>query len=337
MKILVTGGAGYIGSHTCVVLSQSGITPVVLDNFSNANKRILEGAEKILNKKIKLHKVNCADYFALKKVFQDEKDIGGVIHFAAFKSVGESVQYPKKYHKNNVGSMEVLLRVMQEEGVKNLVFSSSCTVYGQPDLLPVTEESPIKKAESPYGETKQICEALIYEAIKKGTELKACVLRYFNPIGAHPTGLIGEYPLNTPNNLIPYITQTAAGIREELTVFGDDYDTEDGTCIRDYIHVMDLAEAHLSSIEWLDKETENTFFEIFNIGTGQGNTVMELVQVFQEVNEMKLNYKVGPRREGDIEKIYAETKKANKILNWQTKRTIQDALKDAWCFQKALK
>ena len=253
MKILVTGGAGYIGSHTCVILSKSGITPVIVDNFSNADERILHGVESILNKKITTYRQDCTDYSALKDVFKKEGNIEGVIHFAAFKSVGESVEKPEKYHKNNVGSMETLLKVMHQEKVQNLVFSSSCTVYGQPEVLPVTEKSPIKKAESPYGETKQICESLIQSAIDKGQVLKACILRYFNPIGAHPTGLIGEYPLNIPNNLIPYITQTAAGIRKKLIIFGDNYNTKDGTCIRDYIHVMDLAEGHCFALENLLK------------------------------------------------------------------------------------
>lgn len=336
MKILVTGGAGFIGSHTCVALIKSGFIPVIVDDFSNSNNKNLKGVEKITGQKLIFYKIDCKDYRALTRVFQQEKNIKGAIHFAAFKSVNESVKFPQKYHENNVGSTQNLLRVLEEQNVTNLVFSSSCTVYGQPAVLPVTEESPIKKAESPYGETKQICETLINNKYKQRQKLvKSCILRYFNPIGAHETSLIGEYPLDIPNNLVPYITQTAAKIREELIVFGDDYNTPDGSCIRDYIHVMDLAEAHLFSLQWLFNQEKSTN-EIYNIGTGNGSSVLEVIRSFEEVNNLKLNYKIGKRREGDIEKIYASTKKANKTLNWQAKRTVKQALRDAWCFQKTL-
>ena len=335
MKILVTGGAGFIGSHTCVALINSGITPVVVDNFSNSNKKNLKGIEKITGEKIIFYKLDCRDYNALTDVFQKEKKIEGAIHFAAFKSVEESHRFPEKYFKNNVDSTKTLLRVLQKQNVVNLVFSSSCTVYGKPSALPVTEQMPIKKTESPYGETKQICELLIEAESNNSLFFKSCILRYFNPIGAHLTGLIGERLLGAPNNLVPYITETAAQIRKEVIVFGDTYDTRDGTCIRDYIHVMDLAEAHVCALKWLYNNKKSTN-EVFNIGTGKGVSVLEIVKKFETVNNIQLNYKIGKKRQGDIDKIYASTKKANKTLNWQAKRTIKQALKDAWRFQKTL-
>ncbi len=266
----------------------------------------------------------------MKNVFRNEVNIEGVIHFAAYKAVGESVDFPNKYYLNNVGSLATLSDVMNELGVSNLVFSSSCTVYGEPDHLPVTEETPMKPAESPYGYTKQICEKLLFDNFRsKISNISSVILRYFNPIGAHPSALIGELPLGRPSNLVPFITQVASGKLSKLTIFGDDYNTPDGTCIRDYIHVVDLAKAHVSSLNWLFNSTKKEC-EVFNIGTGRGNSVLELVKTFEKVNGIKLNYEIGKRRDGDIEKIYADVSKANTILGWKTEKTLEDSLKDAW-------
>lgn len=335
-KILVTGGAGYIGSHTVVELINAGYTPVVVDNFSNSHKDVLNGLEKITGQKIKYHLVDCTDYAGLKEVFQAEKDIEGVIHFAAYKAVGESVQNPIKYYDNNVGGLVTLLKVMSESSVTALVFSSSCTVYGQPEKLPVNENFPKGKVESPYGNTKKICEEILDDTANS-SELEAITLRYFNPIGAHPTGIIGELPIGVPSNLVPFITQTAAGLREVLTVFGNDYNTSDGSCIRDYIHVVDLAKAHVKSLEYINSRKDKGYNEIFNIGTGNGNTVLELVNTFQEVTAQNLNYKIGKRRPGDVEQIWSEVKKANEVLGWKAELSLKEALSHAWNWQKNLK
>ena len=337
-KIIVTGGAGYIGSHTVVELFNAGYEPIIIDNFVNSSPYVLEALKKILGKQVKCYKVDCCDENALAKVFSTEENIFGVIHFAAYKAVGESVQEPLKYYHNNIGSTVALLQNMLKYNTDNLVYSSSCTVYGQPEKLPVNEESPIIQAESPYGNTKQICEEIIQDAINSVVQghalaLQAISLRYFNPIGAHQSALLGELPLDVPNNLVPYITQTAAGIREELTVHGNDYDTPDGSCIRDYIHVVDLAIAHVKAIEFY---SNNVDCEVFNIGTGNGNSVLEVVETFKKVTGINLKYKIGKRRPGDITKIYAEVNKAKNVLGWEAKLTLGDALKDAWKWQKNL-
>jgi UDP-glucose 4-epimerase len=334
-KILITGGAGYIGSHTAVALFQAGWEPVIIDNLVNSKISAIEGVEDILQKKIAFYEGNCSDQDLLNKIFT-EHEISGVIHFAAYKAVGESTKEPLKYYHNNVGSLLVLLEAMKKFDVKSLVFSSSCTVYGQPDLLPVLETTPRKQAESPYGNTKKVGEDILTDYVDSGAAIKIISLRYFNPIGAHPSAKIGELPLGVPANLIPFITQTAAGIRESLTVFGDEYDTPDGTCIRDYIHVMDLADAHVKAMDHLMLQEDN-FYDIFNVGTGNGNTVMEVIKTFEEVSGVSLNYTIGPKRSGDIEKVWASTDKINQVLKWYPKLTLKDGLKDAWAWQLKLK
>lgn len=334
MNILVTGGAGYIGSHVVVELTKAGYTPIIVDNFCNSEKSTLDGLEKLLGHQTKFYEGDCRNEKFMEHVFSNQS-IDGVIHFAALKAVGESVDKPLEYYDNNVGSLILLLKMMSIHEVKNLVFSSSCTVYGQPDQLPVTELSPKKKAESPYGNTKQICEDIIEDTFKSGADIKAFALRYFNPVGAHPSGLIGELPLGVPNNLIPFITQSAAGLREKITVYGDDYNTKDGTCIRDYIHVQDLAMAHVRSLEVLYQMKEN-HLDFLNIGSGKGNTVLEVIQAFEKVNDLKLNYQIGLRREGDVEKVYANASKSKRILSWQVEKTLEDSLRDSWNWQKNL-
>ena len=344
MKVLVTGGAGFIGSHTVVSLIEAGMQPIIVDNFDNSQPSVLEGIKKIIGINIPFYEIDCNDKNAVDHLFETEKDIKGVIHFAAHKAVGESVTDPLKYYQNNLGSLIILLNAMKKNQTPYLVFSSSCTVYGQPDQLPVTELSPIIPAESPYGNTKQICEEIIQDTIasSKATSndfnLNAVLLRYFNPIGAHPSGHIGELPLGVPNNLVPYITQTAAGIREKLTIFGNDYDTVDGTCVRDYIHVMDLADAHVKALQFLaDAPSSDNICEVFNVGTGQGNSVLELVKAFEKTNDIKLHYTYGDRRSGDIEQIYASVDKLNQQLGWKAKRNVEEGLRDAWNWQQKLK
>lgn len=333
-NIVVTGGAGYIGSHTVVELHNAGYNPIIVDNLSNSRASVLDGLKNITGKDFTFYEIDCNDKEAFSKVFKDQP-IDGVIHFAAYKAVGESVEKPLEYYENNVGSLITLIKLMREGKVDKLIFSSSCTVYGQPDQLPVTEQSPKKTAESPYGNTKQICEEIIEDTTSTGKGLRAIALRYFNPIGAHPTSEIGELPLGVPNNLVPFITQTAAGWREQLTVFGDDYDTPDGTCIRDYIHVVDLAKAHVKSLEYLDNKPELTY-DIFNLGTGRGNTVLEIIKTFESVSESPLNYKIGPRRSGDIEKVYADVTKSTEQLNWKTEKALEESLRDSWNWQQKL-
>ncbi|GHA63742.1 UDP-glucose 4-epimerase GalE [Pontibacter akesuensis] len=334
-KILVTGGAGYIGSHTVVELVEAGYEPVIIDNFSNSEESALEGIAAILGRSIPCHRVDCTDATALRGVFEAEKDIRGVIHFAAYKAVGESVEQPLKYYHNNVGSLVALLQVMGEFNVPNLVFSSSCTVYGIPEQLPVTEQTPVQKANSPYGNTKKICEEILTDLANSGSSIKSIALRYFNPIGAHPSAKIGELPLGVPSNLVPFITQTAAGIREQLTVFGNDYDTPDGTNIRDYVHVVDLAKAHVVAVErMLAGKVES--IEFFNVGTGQGNTVLEAIHAFERATGEKLNYKIGGRRAGDVPKIYADVTKATEELGFKTTSTLEEAMKSAWDWQLSL-
>lgn len=329
-KILVTGGAGYIGSHAVVELFQAGYEPIIIDNFINSQESALAGIQAILNTEIPCYRYDCTDAAALRKVFSQEKDITGVIHFAAYKAVGESVREPLKYYHNNVGSLVALLQVMEEFKVNKLVFSSSCTVYGIPDKLPVTEETPVKKANSPYGNTKQICEDILTDLAKSGgSNIHTIALRYFNPIGAHASAKIGELPLGVPNNLVPFITQTAIGMREKLTVFGTDYDTPDGSNIRDYIHVVDLAKAHVVAIERL-LAGKSKPIEMFNIGTGRGNSVLEVVKTFEKVSGQKLNYVIGPRREGDVPQIYADVTKATQELGFKTELGLEEALASSW-------
>ncbi|MCC3155962.1 UDP-glucose 4-epimerase GalE [Hymenobacter sp. 15J16-1T3B] len=335
-KILVTGGAGYIGSHTVVALQEAGFQPVIVDNFSNSKESVLDGLRAILGTEVKSYHVDCNDKAAFRGVFEAEGEVAGVIHFAAYKAVGESVQKPLAYFQNNVGSLLVLLELMQEFGVNNLVFSSSCTVYGVPDALPVTEETPTKPASSPYGRTKQMCEDILRDLSQApGNAIKSILLRYFNPIGAHPSGKIGELPLGVPNNLIPFVTQTAAGWREELTVYGTDYDTPDGSCIRDYIYVGDLARAHVVAVQrQLDGKAADV--ETFNVGTGRGNTVLEVVKTFEKVTGQPLKYRTGPRRTGDVPAIYADATKAAEVLGFRTEVGLEEALATAWRWQQNL-
>ena len=335
-KILVTGGAGYIGSHTVVELFISGYTPIIIDDFSNSEKEVVNGINTILETEVKWYEGDCRDIDYLNKIILLEKDIEGVIHFAASKAVGESVENPLKYYSNNVGSLTTLLQAMKKATINNIVFSSSCTVYGKAKKLPVTEKTPILHAESPYGNTKQICEEILRDLSKAESDLNVVSLRYFNPIGAHPSSLIGELPLGIPNNLIPFITQTAVGIREKLMVFGGDYDTEDGTCVRDFIHVVDLAKAHVSALNTIFQGQIGGYIAL-NCGTGQGHTVLQLIKSFEKVSGTKLNYEIAPRRSGDVEAIYADVKSAQQILNWKAQLSLDQALADAFNWQKALK
>lgn len=332
-SIIVTGGAGYIGSHTVVELLAQGYNPIIVDNFCNSEKSALKGLEQITGKKITLFEGDCTDKPFMAKVFAQTKPVG-VIHFAAFKAVGESVEKPLAYYNNNVVSLLVLLEVMKENNCSQLVFSSSCTVYGTPEKLPVTENSPTQKAISPYGNTKQIAEDIIQDQVTAKSGLSAVALRYFNPIGAHTTGLIGELPLGIPSNLVPFVTQTAAGLRDQLTIFGNDYNTPDGTNIRDYIHVVDLAKAHVKTLDYLNGKSN--FYDFINVGTGKGTSVLDIVTTFEKVSSQKLNYKIGSRRDGDVEQIYASVDKSKKVLNWQTELSVEDALKDAWNWQQNL-
>ncbi|ATV31437.1 MAG: UDP-glucose 4-epimerase GalE [Prevotella intermedia] len=336
--ILVTGGTGFIGSHTTVELQEAGYDVVIVDNLSNSKIEVLDGIEKITGIRPAFEEVNLEDKEATERVFQKYPNIEGIIHFAASKAVGESVEKPLMYYRNNVVSLINLLEMMPKYNVKGIIFSSSCTVYGQPNQenLPVTEDAPHQKATSPYGNTKEINEQIIYDYIHSGAAIKSIVLRYFNPIGAHPTAHIGELPNGVPNNLIPFVTQTAMGIREQLTIFGNDYSTEDGTCIRDYIYVVDLAKAHVAAMtRVLDKETDK--IEYFNIGTGSGNSTLEIVTTFEKATGVKVNWKFGPRREGDIEKIWGDCTKANTVLGWKADTPLEDVLASAWKWQQKLR
>lgn len=334
MNILVTGGAGFIGSHTVVELFFAGHTPIILDNFINSTPAMIQGIESIIQQKVAFYEGNFADQSLLQTILEKE-NIEGVIHFAAFKAVGESVKKPLKYYKNNVSGTVDLLEVLLEKGIQNVVFSSSCTVYGEPDIIPVTEETPRKPATSPYGNTKTMCEDILRDIVVAGEPMKIISLRYFNPVGAHPTAAIGELPNGVPSNLVPFITQTAAGIREKLTVFGNTYQTPDGSNIRDFIHVVDLAKAHVAALSYLATQ-KAPLYDIFNIGTGQGNSVLELITVFQKVNNLSLAYEIGEARAGDVEKIYGNVDKAARILGWKTEKSLEDSLRDAWSWQKAL-
>lgn len=333
-KVLVTGGAGYIGAHTVVELIASGYEPVIVDNLSRSSLKLLDGVRQITGQSAIFHQVDCTDSAALKGVFDQHPDITSVMHFAAYKSVNESVAQPTLYYRNNLDSVLALLEVMKEAGVERLVFSSSCTVYGQPDVIPVTEEAPFKTPESPYGATKQMSERILEDAVKATPGLHVVSLRYFNPIGAHPSGRIGELPIGVPNNLAPYITQTAIGKRKKLTVFGDDYNTPDGSCLRDFIHVVDLAKAHVLALSEIEKLPGR--FEAFNLGTGVPCSVLELIQTFIRVTGVQVPYEIGPRRAGDIEKVYADPAKSHRLLRWKTALTVEEALRDAWRWEKTI-
>ncbi len=335
MKILVTGGTGYIGSHTTAELLKKGYDVVVVDNLNNSEEWILDRIEQVAGSRPYFSEIDCCNLSDLKKLFLLHSDIKAVIHFAAHKAVGESVSNPLGYYKNNLLSLVNILECMQETKVANIVFSSSCTVYGEPQYLPVDENHPVQKATSPYGNTKQICEQILQDAVAS-SNLKGIALRYFNPVGAHETALLGELPRGVPNNLVPFITQTAIGKRKELSIYGNDYDTPDGTCIRDYIHVVDLADAHVVAIERLLKNNNKTAYEVFNIGTGTGNSVLEAVNAFEKVSGQKLNYKFVPRRDGDITKVYADTTLANNELGWKAKHTLEEALASSWKWEKQL-
>lgn len=333
-KVLLTGGAGYIGSHTAVELIQQGFEVILVDDLSRSELRIIEGVEKITNQRVSFRQGDCSNSAFLDSVFETNQ-IDSVIHFAAYKSVNESVQQPLLYYQNNVGSMTTLLKAMEKFHVNQIIFSSSCTVYGEPDRIPVDESAPFKKAESPYGATKQMCERILEDCIQANKELRSVSLRYFNPVGAHPSALIGELPIGTPANLVPYVTQTAACIRQKLTVFGNDYNTPDGSCMRDFIHVVDLAKAHVMALQKVEAlENRN---EVFNLGTGIGVTVLDLVKRFIKTTGIPLNYEVGPRRAGDVEKIYAEPAKAANILGWRTQLSLEDSLLHAWQWEKQIR
>ena len=335
LRILITGGTGYIGSHTAVELLNSGYEVLIIDNLSNSNAEVVDKIEKITGIRPSFSKTDLCNKTELKEYFKKTKNIDAVIHFAAFKAVGESVQKPMMYYSNNISGMINLLEEMAENKIQNIVYSSSCTVYGEADTLPVTEESPVKKAESPYGFTKQAGEQMLFDISKTGN-LHSVILRYFNPAGAHDSSLIGELPVGIPNNLVPYITQTAIGEREILTVNGNDYDTPDGTNIRDYIHVVDLAKAHLAALDRVLGKKSNEMTEVFNLGTGKGNSVMEVIRSFEKVSGTKLKYKIGPRREGDVVSIYSDTKKANEVLGWKAERDINDMMLTSWNWQNAI-
>ncbi len=333
-KILVTGGLGFIGSHTVVELINAGYEPVIIDDLSNSQHKILGQLSKIVGFKPVFYQFDLCDKQKLIHFAKSEPDITGIIHFAAFKAVGESVQNPLKYYNNNLTSLLNLLSVYSGESV-DFVFSSSCTVYGQPDELPVTENAPVKPAQSPYGNTKQIAEEILKDAVTSGDAKKVISLRYFNPVGAHDSALIGELPIGVPQNLVPFITQSAIGKREKITVFGNDYNTRDGSCVRDYIHVVDLAKAHVSALKLMES---NTFagYDVFNLGTGNGNTVLEIIFAFERATGIKLNYEIGPRRSGDVEKVWGDVTKSEKQLHWKARLGIDIMMSSAWEWEKYL-
>ncbi|MEG2157695.1 MAG: UDP-glucose 4-epimerase GalE [Bacteroidaceae bacterium] len=337
--ILVTGGTGFIGSHTTVELQAAGYDVVIIDNLSNSNADVVDGIEKISGIRPAFEKVDCLDCVALEGVFKKYSNIKGIIHFAASKAVGESVEKPLMYYRNNIMSLVNILELMPKYNVKGIIFSSSCTVYGQPDPenLPVTEKAPIKTAESPYGNTKQINEEIIHDYVKSGADIQAILLRYFNPIGAHPSAIIGELPNGVPANLIPYLTQTALGIRKELSVFGNDYDTVDGSCIRDFIYVVDLAKAHVCSMKHILDDKMKEKVDTFNVGTGNGVSVLQLINTFEKCTGVKLPYKIVARRNGDIEKVWGNVDKAKTVLGWEAQHTLEESLSSAWKWQQKLR
>jgi UDP-glucose 4-epimerase len=331
-KILVTGGLGYIGSHTVVELVNSGYEPVIVDDLSNSNPKILEQLTRIIGYKPVFHQLDLCDEKAVLNLAATESDIKGIIHFAAFKAVGESVQYPLKYYRNNFFSLINLLNAYYGRAV-NFVFSSSCTVYGQPEQLPVTEDAPVQPAQSPYGNTKQVAEEVLKDMMASGANYKVISLRYFNPVGAHESALIGELPIGVPQNLVPFITQTAIGKREKLTVFGDTYNTPDGSCIRDYIHVVDLAKAHVSALKLMEQESF-TGYDVFNLGTGKGSSVLEVIAAFEQTTGVKLNYQVGPPRPGDVEQVWGDVTKSSSKLGWKTELGLDVMMSSAWAWEK---
>ena len=335
-KILVTGGTGYIGSHTVVELQKVGFEVVIVDNLSNSSIDVLSGIEKITGIRPAFENIDCVDYVSMDRMFEKHNNIEAIIHFAASKAVGESVEKPLLYYRNNLVSLINLLQLMPIHKVKNIVFSSSCTVYGQPDVLPVTEDAPIKPALSPYGNTKQIGEEIIRDTIYANPCYQSVILRYFNPIGAHSSAEIGELPNGVPNNLLPFVTQTAIGLRKQLQVFGNDYNTPDGSCVRDYIHVVDLAKAHVIAVErMLNHKTKNRV-ETFNLGTGRGLSVLEIIQTFEKVTGVSVPYKIVGRREGDIEKVWADPTYANEELGWTANETVEETLRSAWVWEQNL-
>lgn len=336
-QVLITGGTGYIGSHTAVEFIEAGYDVVIIDNLSNSKIDSLDGIKKITGTKPEFAQFDLIDKSKLDEFFKSHPDIDAIIHFAAYKAVGESVEKPLMYYQNNLVSLMNLLEMMEKYNTKSFVFSSSCTVYGEPEELPVKESSAIKPATSPYGNTKQIAEEIIRDYMKVSPDLRSIALRYFNPVGSHESAAIGELPLGVPANLIPFITQTAIGIRKELSVFGDDYDTPDGTCIRDYIHVVDLAKAHVIATERLLQIKNKSNFEMFNLGTGTGISVLEVIKSFEKVSNQKLNYKIVNRREGDVVKVYSDTKFANEELGWKTEKSLDDMMLSSWKWEKSLK
>ena len=337
-KVIVTGGAGYIGSHTCIELIQAGYDVIVVDNLSNSDEKSLDRIEKIAGSRPTFYNTDVTDAAALSQIFAKEGEVAGIIHFAAKKAVGESVEKPLLYYKVNLGGLTNVLQQMTDHQIAHLIFSSSCTVYGEATELPVTEDSPILPAASPYGNTKQIGEEIIRDyAVARDGAVKAVALRYFNPVGAHASGLIGELPLGVPSNLMPYITQTAAGLRDRLSVFGSDYDTPDGTAIRDYIHVVDLAKAHVAALESLIDERQKDSYEVYNLGTGRGSTVLEVIQSFERVSGLKLSHQIVGRRPGDVEAIYGATARANQKLGWKAELTLDDMTRSAWLWEKNLR
>jgi len=336
MKILVTGGLGFIGSHTVVELQNEGFEVVVIDDLSNSSVEVLEGIQAITGTKPEFEKIDLRDKAAVQSFFKKHDDVSGVIHFAASKAVGESVQNPLLYYENNLGALVYILQELQKRDAANFIFSSSCTVYGQAEKMPISEESPIQPAMSPYGNTKQIGEEIIRDVVNV-SNIKAILLRYFNPVGAHPSVNIGELPLGVPQNLVPFITQTAIGLREQLSVFGDDYPTPDGTCVRDYIHVVDLAKAHVTALKRLTESKNADNVEVFNLGTGKGKSVLEVIKAFEAASGKQLNYKIVPKREGDVTEAYADTTKANDVLGWKAELSLEDALASAWKWEQKVR
>ncbi|MFT3886309.1 MAG: UDP-glucose 4-epimerase GalE [Flavobacteriales bacterium] len=334
-KILVTGGAGFIGSHTCVELIDAGYTPVIVDDLRNSHRRVIEGIARITGRELVPHLIDCSDEAALERVFDQEGPIIGAIHFAAYKSVGESVAEPLKYYSNNIGSLIALMKVARRRDTRHIVFSSSCTVYGQADVLPVTEDAPSDKASSPYGYTKVVCERLLQDLKRSAPDTNIVILRYFNPIGAHPSGHIGELPVGVPNNLVPYVVQTAAGHRKVLTIYGDDYDTPDGTCLRDYIHVVDLAQAHVKAMDLL-QQRPLTGCEVINLGTGRPVSVKQVVDSFVQETGVPVPFIIGPRRPGDVASIHADVTKSAHMLGWHARYSMAEALRHAWGWQHTL-
>lgn len=332
-KILVTGGTGYIGSHTVVELQKASYEVVIVDNLDNSSIQILDQITQISGIKPEFHNIDLCDEAKTAHLIASNPDISGVIHFAAHKAVGESVQLPLKYYRNNFVSLINLLKAFEGRDV-NFVFSSSCTVYGQPDVLPVTEDAPVKKAESPYGNTKQVAEEVLFDTANANTNYKVISLRYFNPVGAHKSSLIGELPIGVPQNLVPFITQSAIGKRDAITVFGDDYNTPDGSCVRDYIHVVDLAKAHLAALRRQEESRMSALYEVYNIGTGKGSSVLEVINAFEASTGQKLDYKIGPRRGGDVEKVWGDVSKAEKELGWKAELVLEDMMQSAWEWEK---